>query len=53
MRDEVWNNKDKYLNKIAEIQYFEETSNQKDDKLSLRFPVFKDWRFDKDEESYN
>ena len=53
MRDEIWNNKDKYLDKIAEIQYFEETSNQKDDKLSLRFPVFKDWRFDKDEESYN
>jgi DNA ligase-1 len=52
MRNEIWNNQEKYLNKIAEIQYFEETTNSKDDKLSLRFPVFIDMRWDKAEESY-
>lgn len=51
MRDEVWNNQDKYLGKICEIQYFEQTNNDEGG-LSLRFPVFKQWRFDKEEESY-
>ena len=51
MRDEVWNNQDKYLGKICEVQYFEETNNDEGG-LSLRFPVFKQWRFDKEEESY-
>ena len=51
MRYEVWNNQDKYLGKISEIQYFEETNNDEGG-LSLRFPVFKQWRFDKEEESY-
>ena len=51
MRAEVWNNQDKYRNVIAEIQYFEVTKNE-EGKESLRFPVFKGWRFDKDEESY-
>ena len=51
MRDEIWNNQDKYLSKISEIQYFEQTNNDEGG-LSLRFPVFKQWRFDKEEESY-
>jgi DNA ligase-1 len=51
MRNEVWNNQDKYLGKIAEIQYFEETNNDTGG-ISLRFPVFKTWRDDKNEESY-
>ena len=50
-RQEVWNNQEKYLNAIVEIQYFEETNNDSGG-LSLRFPIFKQWRFDKDEESY-
>lgn len=50
-REEVWNNQDKYLDKILEIQYFEETTN-KDGTFSLRFPIAKNWRFEKDEESY-
>lgn len=51
MRKEVWENRDKYLGVIAEIQYFEETNNDEGG-LSLRFPVFKQWRFYKNEESY-
>lgn len=39
-RHEIWNNQEKYLNRIVEIQYFEETYNDKGG-LSLRFPVFK------------
>lgn len=51
MRDEVWNNQDKYLNKLLEVQYFEITTNDKGEE-SLRFPVAKQWRFDKDDVSY-
>lgn len=51
MRKEVWNNQEKYLSKLIECQYFEITKNE-EGKESLRFPVFKGWRFDKDEESY-
>lgn len=40
MRDEIYNNQDKYLNRIAEINYFEETHNE-DGGLSLRFAIFK------------
>ena len=51
-REFIWNNQDKYLGKICEIQYFEETKN-KDGGVSLRFPVYKHLRFDKTEPSYN
>lgn len=51
-REEIWNNQEKYLNVILEIAYFEETTN-KDGTYSLRFPIAKRWRFDKEEESYN
>lgn len=51
-RDKIWNNQKDYLNKICEIQYFEETQNKKDNSLSLRFPVFLRMRFDKTEPSY-
>lgn len=43
LRREIWDNQDKYLDKIIEVQYFEETNNQKEG-LSLSFPVFKDFR---------
>lgn len=52
-RSYIWANKDNLLNKIMEVQYFEESTNKKDDSLSLRFPVFLNWRFDKTEPSYN
>lgn len=50
-RKEIWNNKEKYLGKIAEIQYFRESRNQ-DGGLSVSFPVFICIRHDKDEPSY-
>ncbi len=42
LRKEVWTNKDKFMGKIAEISYFEKTSDG-----SLRFPIFKRMRDDK------
>lgn len=38
-RDEVWNNKDKYLGKLAKFKYF--SVGMKD---SYRFPIFQGWR---------
>jgi DNA ligase-1 len=46
LRREIWTNQSKYLNTVCEIQYFEETTNS-DGGISLRFPIFKDFRFDK------
>ena len=51
-RKDIWINRDNLLGKIIEVQYFEETENQKDDSLSLRFPVFLRIRNDKTEPSY-
>ena len=51
LRNEIWNNQNEYLGRIAEIQYFEETHNDKKE-LSLRFPVFKCMREDGKEVSY-
>ena len=39
-RDYYWNNQDEIIGKVATVQYFEETNNQNDDSISLRFPVF-------------
>lgn len=46
IRDLIWKNKEAYMNRVAEIQYFEETVNQNGG-ASLRFPVFIDIRDDK------
>lgn len=53
-----WDNKDEILGKIIEVQYFSESSNQKDETVSLRFPTFKglsflNVRLDKDERDVN
>ncbi len=48
-----WNNQDKIINQLVEIQYFEESKDKKTGNLSLRFPVFKRVRDDKTEESYH
>jgi DNA ligase-1 len=46
LRTKIWANKDSYLGCICEIQFFEESSNA-DGGISLRFPIFKDFRPDK------
>lgn len=51
-RGYYWNNPDEIIGKIVDISYFEETHNQKNDDISLRFPTFISVRTDKDEPSY-
>jgi DNA ligase-1 len=46
LRALIWLEPSDFVGKIAEIQYFEETTNA-DGGISLRFPVFKDFRSDK------
>ena len=46
LRTQIWEHQLHYHGKIVEIQYFEETTNA-DGGISLRFPVFKDFRPDK------
>ena len=43
LREKVWKDKDKYIGAKIEVQYFEETKNQNGG-ISLRFPVFKDFK---------
>ena len=51
-RNEIWNNQEKYIGKIIEVQYFEESKNA-EGCVSLRFPVYKKIRTDKSSPSYN
>lgn len=51
-RERYWKDKSLILNHIIELKYFEETCD-KQGNISLRFPIFVQVRFDKDEESYN
>lgn len=46
LRQEIWKNPDAYIGKVISVQYFEETVNQQGG-MSLRFPVFLDFRTDK------
>jgi DNA ligase-1 len=46
LRAEIWRTRGDFLGKICEIQYFEESTNA-DGGVSLRFPIFKDFRPDK------
>lgn len=52
LREDIWKNQDKYMGKIIEIKYFEETTN-KDGGRSLRFPVVLGFRDDKTIEDIN
>ena len=52
-REKFWEDKSLILGKIITIKYFEETTNKKNNEKSLRFPIFLEVRYDKDEESYN
>lgn len=46
LRQEIWKNPDAYIGKVISVQYFEETVNQQGG-ISLRFPVYLDFRSDK------
>lgn len=46
-RKEFWEDPSKIVGKIIDVQYFEETTNDKGGK-SLRFPTYKGIRYDKD-----
>ncbi|TCJ01142.1 ATP-dependent DNA ligase [Cytobacillus praedii] len=50
-REEFWNSKDELINRVAEVQYFEESNNEQGG-ISLRFPVFKQLREEGKEVSY-
>lgn len=52
-RDKFFKNPELIVGKVIEVQYFEETTNQKDDGVSLRFPVFLSLRDDKEAEDVN
>lgn len=51
-REYYWNNPREIIGKIAEVNYFEETHNQKNNDINLRFGTFVTVREDKDEPSY-
>lgn len=46
-RDYYWKNPEEIIGKVVDIQYFEETNNQNNDDINLRFPTFKSVRRDK------
>jgi DNA ligase 1 len=52
-RDYYWNNQDEIIGKIIDVQFFEETTNDKNDGISLRFPTIKSVRTDKTVEDIN
>lgn len=51
-RKYYWNNPTEVVGRIVSVKYKEETKN-KDDGISIQFPVFETVRFDKTEPSYN
>lgn len=50
-RLEIWNNQDKYLGVIAEVEHEQQSTNEKGG-LSVEYPAFIQWRFDKNEVNY-
>jgi len=52
-RQKFINNPDEIVGKIIEVQFFEESTDEKTGQLSLRFPVFKGIRHDKGIEDIN
>lgn len=43
-REYFWANQNELLGRVITVQYFEETTNKKDNSLSLRFPVYLELR---------
>ena len=46
LREEIWKNQDIWLGRTIVVQYFEITTNQNGG-ISLRFPIYIDYRTDK------
>lgn len=51
-REQFWSDPDEIVGKICEIQFFEESKDEKGN-VSLRFPVFKGIRYDKGVDDIN
>ena len=51
LRVEIWNDQNKYLGVIVEVEHEQESQNEGGG-LSLEYPAFIQWRFDKDEINY-
>ena len=52
-RDEYWAKRNEMINRIVQIDFFSESTNQNNDEISLRFPTIKGIREDKDEKDVN
>lgn len=52
-REEYWTNRDKYISRILEVKYKEETMDKKTKLISLQFPTFVCIREEGKEISYN
>lgn len=52
-RDRFWKNPDEIVGKVIEVQFFQETTDEKSGQPSLLFPVFKHIRHDKGVEDIN
>lgn len=46
-REKYWANNDDIVGNIVEVQYFEESKDEKTQQVSMRFPIFKTVRHDK------
>lgn len=51
LRKQIWQHRNSHLGTICSIRYFEETTNAEGG-MSLRFPIFEDFRYDKLEADY-
>lgn len=52
LRHKIWNNKDKYIGRIAEVRYKDITHDKGTGKESLQFPTFVQFREEEKEVSY-
>lgn len=52
VRHEVWLNQEKYIGRIAKVRFFEETRD-KSGNISIRFPVFEEFREEGKQVSYS
>ena len=52
-RKYIWDNREDMIGKIIEVKYKEVSKDKKTGLESLQFPIFKNCRFDKTEESLN